>query len=285
MSDKLIHSDLEKPDKKVSNGISKLTKSRTTGLVLSGGGARGFATLGALKALDEQGFKPDMISGVSAGAIAAAFYASGLKPEEIFELMDHKQIYNFIRFRFPKRSFFYFDGFKNLLGDYFGEMDLRELNIPVVVAAVNLNDGKVIYFRKGKIRDILLATASIPILFPPVEIEGKLYSDGGILDNLPAWPIRQKCDFILGINANPVEYQKDFGSLISISERILKLLVKEHADKFIHLCDEYVLLENLEDYNLFDFSRRREIFEKGYAYMKTKINESRILQGKHFNQE
>ena len=140
------------------------------GLVLSGGGARGFAHAGALQALEEVGLKPDIIAGVSAGSVVTAMYASGMAPEEIVKVFADAK---------------------------FG--DFAELGVPRD-GATDLDNNKPVDFTEGPLFDCVAASCSIPIIFKPVRINGITYVDGGVLANLPAWALRDKCKYLIGIN-------------------------------------------------------------------------------------
>jgi NTE family protein len=118
------------------------------GLVLSGGAARGFAHLGVLKALEEFNMKPDIISGVSAGAIAGALYADGFAPEEIVEIYTHKSLFEFMQMTVPKTGIFKPTGLKETLKKNLRATRFDQLKIPMVITATNLIEGKSEYFRK-----------------------------------------------------------------------------------------------------------------------------------------
>ena len=106
-------------------------KTYRLGLALSGGGSKGFAHLGAIQALDEWGIRPDVISGTSAGAVVAAFYASGYTPMETLNLFLKHEARDFLGFTFPKESFLRYDGFVAFLQEHFHAERIEDLKIPL----------------------------------------------------------------------------------------------------------------------------------------------------------
>src|SRR5688572_17324039 len=112
---------------------------KVIGYVLSGGGARGFAHLGVIKALEELGIKPDIISGVSAGAIAGALYAAGKKPDEILELLKKNNFFGWSTLLLRKNGFFSMNLLKSLLNEVLGKNDFEVLKTKLFVTATDVN--------------------------------------------------------------------------------------------------------------------------------------------------
>ena len=180
-------------------------KKYKTGLVLSGGGTRGFAHLGVIAALLEKGIKPDVISGTSAGAIAGAFIASGKTPKEIRDLLKKGSFFKYTKLQIPKDGLMKLDGLKELFQKEIKAKKLEDLDIPLYVTVSNLNTGDVEYHNTGTLDEMVLASASIPILFSPVNIDGNRYVDGGLLDNIPIEPIKSDCEQIIVSNISPIK--------------------------------------------------------------------------------
>ena len=114
------------------------------GYALSGGGAKGFAHLGALKVLEQYGLKPDVIAGTSAGSLAGVFYADGFHPDEISELFRKKEFREFAEFTIPRRGFFNNNGLHHFLKNNLRAKSFEELQIPLVVVATNWNSASTI---------------------------------------------------------------------------------------------------------------------------------------------
>ncbi|MDD5569873.1 MAG: patatin-like phospholipase family protein [Bacteroidales bacterium] len=249
-------------------------KKYKLGLVLSGGGSRGFAHIGALKALNEEGFYPDVISAVSAGSIVGAFYADGFAPDEIFRIFDDIRAKRFWEVVIPRLGLLKVTGLLRILKENLKAKNIEDLKIPLYVAATDLNNGKIVFFSKGEIIKTIIASSSIPILFQPVIIENITYVDGGVMNNLPVQPIENRCETIIGIHLNPTGYKTDFHGLRDIAERCFHLSIeKTVANISKNKCDIYIEPEDLGRYGLLDMKKGREIFEIGYNETKKALKE------------
>ena len=167
------------------------------GLVLSGGGIRGIAHLGVLQALSEAGIKFNKISGTSAGSIVGALFAQGIEPAEILKVFMQTRLYNYIRPAFNAKGLMSLDKIRTLLLEYIPHNSFEGLKTPLIITATNYNECKVRYFSSGELINPILASSAIPVFFKPIKIDGKIYIDGGILNNFPVEPLRLDCDFII----------------------------------------------------------------------------------------
>ena len=239
-------------------------KKYKTGLVLSGGGTRGFAHLGVLKALEEQGIKPDIISGVSAGSIAGALYADGNDPEEVFKQLSNHRLLDYLEFTIPQKGMVNMSGFEKTLKKLLRSKTFEELGIPLIVFAVNMNTAEYVRFDKGELISAVKASSSIPVVFPPVKIGDSYFSDGGIINNFPVEVLRDCCKTIIGVNVNPIGKVSKLGSLKQIAERTFHITLRYQASDKEDMCDIYIEPEKLDQYGLLDVSKAQDIFEIGY---------------------
>lgn len=240
------------------------TEQHKIGLALSGGGTRGFAHLGALKALKEYKITVDRIAGTSAGAIVGLFYASGMEPEDIHKLLKSQNVYSFTRLRFPKQGFFTLEGLSKLIQEHIHVQNLEELPLPLTVTTTNMSLGKVAYFSEGSIIDTVIASASIPVIFTPVQLGGYEHCDGGIYDNLPAYHLSQVCEKVIGVNISPIEEMSGNLGLLDIASRSFQLGVNANVVNSIDFCDLYIEPKDIRKYGLLDSTFADEIFLAGY---------------------
>jgi NTE family protein len=243
-------------------------ENRKIGIVLAGGGARGFAHLGVLKALEEKGIKPDYISAVSAGSIVGAFIAAGKNPDQVMEIMQESDFFDYAKVLMPKNGLMSLENLHKNLKEQLEENTISELKIPLYIAASNLVTGKIKYFAEGDLCQIVQASSSIPILFSPVEIDGDLYVDGGLLDNLPVEPLKNKCDIIIAVNIMPIEETRDLNNLIEIAVRTFQLSVNRNQEETKKTVDFFIQPEGLEKYNILDTKHADTLFELGYKHTK-----------------
>ena len=145
-------------------------KQYKTGLVLSGGGARGFAHLGVLQALNEAGIYPDIISGTSAGALAGVLYCDGHSPKKILKIMTRNSKLDYMRPVLPRNGILEISGINKLLEANLNAKKFEDLKMPLIVCATDLNNGRPVYFSKGDLISSVIASSSIPVMFKPVII-------------------------------------------------------------------------------------------------------------------
>ncbi|MDR2692053.1 MAG: patatin-like phospholipase family protein [Dysgonamonadaceae bacterium] len=243
------------------------------GLALSGGGARGFAHLGALKAIEDFGLKPEVIAGTSAGALAGALYADGYAPEEIIKLFVGKDLMEFAAFQMPVTAIFSMSGFRRFLKKHLHAKNLEDLPVPLKVVVTNLDEGKSAVFDTGTIIDAVVASCSIPILFNPVVINGVNYVDGGIFKNFPVSTIRGLCDKVIGVNVSPLVSKKYNKTIMQIAERSYHYMSRTNTLLDRTLCDVLIEITDLAYFKTFDLVKSEKIFKMGYGYTQKALSE------------
>lgn len=274
------------------------------GLSLSGGGIKGIAHIGAIKALEESGIKFDYISGTSSGSIIATLYACGYKTEEIYNIfkkyaksvkyLDYRNILKLLRNFFSGKGFLV-DGLnsgitiKNLINKMCEKKNIENINqikMPLLIPAVNIYNEKLYVFSNNilqnksedieYIRDINIGTAvqascSYPGIFSPCEYNDTYLVDGGIAENLP-WreTKRAGADKVLSIvfsNKNPIECYKNISEIVSKSFLILcHELYKYEWDG-----TDYLLNIQTEKVGLLETKKMDYLYEEGYNQTIKKI--------------
>jgi NTE family protein len=239
-------------------------KKYKTGLVLSGGGTRGFAHLGVIAALYENGIQPDVISGVSAGAITGAFIAAGKSPQETMEIFKKGWFFRYSKIQIPVNGLFRLDGLKEVIEREIEVKNIENLEIPFFIGASNLNNGNIEYINHGPISQWVLASSSIPVLFSPVKVKNTLYADGGIVDNVPTQPIKDDCDIIIAVNISPINPKENLKNLPQIALRTLYMSVNANAKDVKKNAHIYIEPEGIDKYDILNRSHAKELFEIGY---------------------
>ena len=258
------------------NDLKENSKYRL-GLSLSGGGARGFAHSGALKAIEDFGLRPEIICGTSSGAIAGILYADGYTPEEIINLFVGKDFREFIDIQVPVLAIFGTSGFRRFLEKHLRTKNFEDLQIPVKIVATNLNEGKFAVFDKGAIIDALIVSCSIPIIFNPVVIDGVNYVDGGVCKNFPVSPIRNLCDKIIGVNVSPLVPKKsgmEIKTIMHVAERSYHYMSRTNTLRDRTLCDVLVEINDLVYFKTFDLVNAEKIFNIGYESSRQALQDS-----------
>ncbi|MEC9489491.1 MAG: patatin-like phospholipase family protein [Halanaerobiales bacterium] len=238
------------------------------GIALSGGGVKGFAHLGVLKALAEKGIEADVLAGVSAGAIVGSFIAAGKKPAEVMELINENDFFDFAKLSIPDRGIFTLDNMTKNLKKSLGVKTFAELKIPFYVGAANIEKARMEYFSEGDLIKIIQASSSIPVLFSPVEINGDLYVDGGLFENLPVTPLLNKCDKIIAVNVMPVNLKEKIESITDIAVRTFQLKTLVKAMELRKKADIYIEPTGIAKYNILNTKYSQELYDLGYNYGK-----------------
>ena len=213
-----------------------------TGFALSGGFVKGYAHLGALQALFEYGIRPEIIAGVSIGAVAGVFIADGKRPEEVLELFMSREFRSFTGFTRSR------GGFMNL-DNFYGFLDT----------------GRSVHFREGEIAPRIAASCCVPGLFTPIEIEGDHYVDGGVLMNLPVSVIRGRCEKVVAVNLSKIVPDRDYRhNVFGILMRTYHLM--SHCNVIHDRRNADILIEpdGLSIYGNTQLDKGREIFDIGY---------------------
>ncbi|MCG2460127.1 patatin-like phospholipase family protein [Flavobacteriaceae bacterium F89] len=284
--------------------------SLKVGLVLSGGGAKGLAHIGALKVIEKAGIKLDYIGGTSMGAIVGALYAAGYSAEELDSIFRKTNFVNLIQDNLPReaKSFYEkddadryaltlpFDKFKlsfppaysggqniynelvRLLYPVRDVRNFRKLPIPFICMATDVETGDQVLLDKGYLPEALLASGALPSLFEPTEIDGKLLVDGGVMNNYPVDEVRQMgANFIIGVDVQ--HGLSDRESLLSATEILLQISNYRTArdmEKKANETDIYIK-PDISTYSVIDFSSGATLIASGEKATEAKYPELREL--------
>lgn len=251
-----------------------MKKKYKLGLALSGGGVKGFAHAGALKALEEFGYKPDIISGTSAGAVAGALYVAGYSPKEICDLFKNKSFSNFTNITIPTSGLFSPAKFVDFLKQKITYANIEDLPIPMRIVATDLDAGKIKVFTEGSLAERVMASATVPVVFPPTVIDDVHYVDGGIFCNFPVDVIRQDCEKVIGINVSPLVPTQYKQTIIEIALRSYNFMFRANTKEDGMLCDILVELPDVLQYDMFDLDSIDEIYRMGYHETKLALQKN-----------
>lgn len=252
------------------------------GVALSGGGAKGFAHLGVLQALNEKGLYPEIISGTSAGAFAGVLYADGYSPKEILSFFQKKVFREFAEFAIPHGGFFKSDGFCTFLKKHLRAKTFEELKVPLYAVTTDIEHGESKVFSSGSLIPAIVASCSVPIVFRPVEINKRFYVDGGLLKNFPVSTIRDECYKVVGVNVSPLTKAEFRSSIKYIAERSFHYMSVSNTMLDRSLCDYLIESVSLSKYSMFDLEHTNEIYQAGYDLTMEFFEEKKDILTKDF---
>lgn len=274
------------------------TKRPKLGLVLSGGGAKGIAHVGILKAMEQEGLRPDYISGTSMGSIIGGLYAIGYSADQLdtiirsinwdlvlsnniplnFISYEEKEYYNRYLLEFPVEK----GKLKLPSGMIEGQMLNEVLNhftwpankydsfddfpIPFRCIATDVSTGKQIVFKEGPLAEAIRASMAIPTAFTAVDLDSTLAVDGGIVNNFPVEELfKMGADVVIGVNVSEgFEPAHEVGNMAGILLQITMIHSLERLKDQIGMCEIYIK-PDLEDYGTTSFSSFAEILNLGYT--------------------
>lgn len=243
------------------------------GLVLSGGGVRGIAHLGVLKALEEAQVKINAISGTSAGAIIGALYSHGYSPDYILKEIVSTSFFKLLKPALSLQGMLNIDGVGKFLKNYFPIDSFSSLKIPLTVAATNLQKGISEYFDSGELIVPLLCSSCIPVVFNPVRFNNMLYIDGGILNNLPLAPLKKNNKFIIGSHCNPIDDDYHRRGYKTLVERTMLMAINGNVKSVKKECDLLIEPQELKKIGGFEISKAEKIFACGYDETKAVLSQ------------
>lgn len=242
--------------------------------VLSGGGARGYAHIGVLKAFEEQDIFPQAIAATSAGSIAAAFICDGYTPDEVREIFQHTKMGLSMQWRNLKSGFLSLKTVEKVLKQTLRHTTFESLPVPLYIAATDYGTGRQAVFFKGNVIPAVLAASTIPMLFPPVVIDGIPYIDGGISSNLPVEPLLGIYNDIIGVHVNPMTPYNPGGSISAAMDRTMHMAIQEPVLKNRQLCSLFIEPDELGQFGMFDFKRFDAIYQTGLEYTRKRLAEA-----------
>jgi NTE family protein len=271
-------------------------KKPKIGLVLSGGGAKGFAHIGVLKVLEYAGVKIDYIGGTSMGAVVGGLYASGYNATQIDSIFRTINFDNLLQDFTPRNSKnFYekrndelyafvlpFNKFKigipealskgmynyNLLSSFTKSVrhvrDFNQLKIPFLCIATDIETGKQVILNKGNLAHAMIASSAFPTLFSPVEMNGMLLVDGGVTNNYPIDEVRKMgADIIIGVDVQDgLQTRNNLKEATKILSQVTTLQSIEKMKLNIKNTDIYIK-PDIKDYGLISFDKGLNIIKKG----------------------
>jgi predicted acylesterase/phospholipase RssA/CRP-like cAMP-binding protein len=279
------------------------------GIVLGGGGARGLAHIGVLKALEEAGISIDVIGGTSMGSVMAAAYARGWSPERILKVAsevftDSSAVRDL---DFPMVSILGGHKLDKVLKSLFGDIDIADLWLPFFCISSNLSKGRMMVHDRGPLWQSVRASCSLPGIFPPVQAEGQLLVDGGVVNNVPMDIMGNQCKggTVIAVDVggggarnldlgqgeetsgwgllfnrlNPASSNEKIANIFQILMWSTTLSSKQYLQQLIESGRvDLFLTPPVQEFQLLGFDAYEKLYEIGYEYTRKQLAEWDCLQ-------
>lgn len=238
-------------------------------VVLGGGAARGYSHIGLLAALEEEGVPVDIVVGTSMGSMVAGLYAVGLSTENLTHLLEEVDLPELIALSLPPRG-----GVLNpapleaFLSELTGGAGFNELSRPFYSVVTELTTGEEVALQTGSLARAIIASISIPGMFPPVEIDGRVYVDGGLKNAVPANVARAAgADVVIAVDVKKELEEIDHNSLLTNLQLTLWFMIEGYVDQHIGQAD-VVVVPPVQYDSYMEYARTRYFIESGYAAAK-----------------
>ncbi len=239
-------------------------------LALGGGAARGFAHIGVIQVLEENGIKPDMVVGTSAGSLVAAFYASGKTGAQLQWLadsMDESQLTDWT-VPFLSRGMLRGEALGRYVNSQLNGAKIEDLKMPLGIVATDLQTGEGILFRRGDIATAVRASSAVPSVFEPVRIGNKDYVDGGLVSPVPVRYARQMgADIVIAVDISSRPEDAKTTDMLKVLLQTFSIMGKNISQLEMAQA-EVVVRPALPDVGSAEFTARKKSIEAGRAAMK-----------------
>lgn len=265
---------------------------KKVGLALGGGAAKGYAHIGAIKALESAGIDIDFIAGTSMGALIGGYYAAtkdieaienfvlGIKKQDIFSLRDALQ--TLVK---KDSAFFKGESVSNLLRRELGDIKIENCQIPFTAIATNTKNGDEIRLNGGNLVDAIRASIAIPLIFSPVELDGKLLMDGGLTNPVPADVVKKMgAEYAIAIDVSSQwleapEKMVTVKDIYSVISRSMSVIEYQLAKNVLKQSADIVLRPPVFHYDWFDFEKADELIGIGKKEIELNLREIRKKTG------
>ncbi|MDM8001223.1 MAG: patatin-like phospholipase family protein [Dehalococcoidia bacterium] len=268
------------------------------GYALGGGGARGAAHIGVLKALEQHGVFPDLIAGTSAGALVGALYARGLKPADIEKLalqLNWRGLGRFADLTVPRSGLLQGKRIMSHLTSILGAIKFSDLKLPFVCVATDIMTGEEVLLSDGPVVDAVRASISVPGLMIPVRLGGRYLVDGGLVNQVPARTCRQMgAEYVIAVSVSPNPASVSLRRKAVRSETdesrhkapgLVKVLLQVslisgyQQDMRDLECSDLAITPSVDDIGLFDFNRAAQAIAIGEEAARRALERCRLPSG------
>jgi NTE family protein len=250
-------------------------KKKKTGLALGGGAVLGAVHVGVLKVIKEKNITIDCISGTSIGAFMAALYAFGVSAEDIEKVSEDLSWLDISEITLSKFGLMSNEKFGELLVEQIGDKNIEDADIPLKIIATDIASGERVILEKGNLADAVRASACIPGIFKPMEIDGRMLVDGGIVENVPVTPLVDLgADHIIGVQLTVSAAAKRPEHIIEVLLNTFEFMITNISKPYLKDVD-VLIKPDLSGFDKVDTNQIRELIKKGYEEAEKMLEDGR----------
>ncbi|MDH2887422.1 patatin-like phospholipase family protein [Bacillus cytotoxicus] len=247
------------------------------GLALGSGGAKGFAHVGIIKILRESNIPIDMIAGSSMGALIGTFYATNCNVERLYRMASVFKRKYYLDFTVPKMGFISGKRVKDMIKMFTYNKKMEELEIPTAVVATDILKGEKVVFTKGSIADAVRASISVPGVFVPEKIDGRLLVDGGVIDRIPVSVVKDLgADIVIAVDVSPIKVNGEINSIYDVIMQSIEIMQYELVVNR-QTASDLMMRPTVEQFSSRAFTNIEEIIRVGEEEAKKHIQDIHLL--------
>ena len=236
------------------------------GLALGSGGAKGIAHIGVLRALQNANIKVDYISGTSVGAMVASMVAFNVNLDVVAEIAKSMTLTQITTFKLSKTGFFTADPLKEILIEHLGEVNIEDAAIPLSIVATDINSGEEVVFTQGPLADAVCASASIPGVYIPLQLNGRTLVDGGIVQSVPVQAVKSMgAGVIIASQLGGVGAYDEPKNVLDVMRNAFDIALSHRTHEETKAADILIAMD-LRDFSISDNTQRYdELCAIGYS--------------------
>ena len=226
------------------------------------------AHIGLIKAMREHQIEAKVVAGTSIGALVGALYANNNTVDEMLTFFKETPLFQYSFFAINKPGFIDTERYVSIFKDFFPDNSFKSLKRPLFVVATDLLKGNEKVFYDGELIKPLLASAALPPVFSPVNIDNILYADGGIMNNFPKEYVDHLTDYVIGSNVSitvPLE-KKDLRNSFQLTARVTSLMIHASNHEKLQECDVFIEPGELDSIGVLDKKGIENAFNIGYEH-------------------
>ncbi len=246
-------------------------KKKKTGLALGGGAVLGAVHVGVLKALEEKEVTIDCISGTSIGAFVAALYAFRVSTDVIEKISKDLRWLDITEVSLSKFGLLSNEKFGELLVEHIGEKNIEDADIPLRIIATDISSGERVILDKGNLADAVRASACIPGIFRPIEIDGRMLVDGGIVENVPVTPLLEMgADKIIAVQLLVHQAAQKPEHIIEVLLNTFEFMISNISKPYLKDVD-LLIKPDLSEFDKVDTDQIKDLIVKGYEEARSQL--------------
>lgn len=258
----------------------KMKKFRKIGLAFGGGGARGFALIGVIRAFEEANIKFDYIAGTSIGSVIGAMYAYGMTSKQMEDIAINIRVKDIRKSKIPFMPSST-EHLEKIITDTVGDIDIKDLKKPFCAVAVDMKSGNEVNITEGRLCKALAGSCAVPTVFEAVEFDDKLLFDGGLQNTIPADVLRRLgCDAVVSVDINSTRGNgTDSTKYLDLLLASVRIMMKSNAIKG-YLNSDIIIKPDLKRFSASKTDGMLEMIEEGYIATKRLIPQIKELFNK-----